>query len=73
VSTPPQVIGALVQVTLVAIASWALNGFYLSLKPALVRVATGTLRLLNPGSSREAPVGCRPEKCERRCNQNRVA
>jgi hypothetical protein len=31
----------LVQVTPVTIASWALGGFYFSLMPALVRVATG--------------------------------
>ena len=37
----PQARRALVQVTPVTIASWALGGFYFSLMPALVRVATG--------------------------------
>jgi hypothetical protein len=32
---------ALIQVTPVTIASWALGGFYFSLMPSLVRVATG--------------------------------
>ena len=41
VSVPSQARGALVQVTPVTIASWALGGFYFSLMPALVRVATG--------------------------------
>jgi hypothetical protein len=40
-SVPSQARGALVQVTPVTIASWALGGFYFSLMPALVRVATG--------------------------------
>lgn len=41
VSVPSQARSALVQVTPVTIASWALGGFYFSLMPALVRVATG--------------------------------
>jgi hypothetical protein len=41
VSVPPQAWGALARVTPVTIASWALGGFYFSLMPALVRVATG--------------------------------
>ena len=41
VSVPPQARGALVQVTPVTIATWALGGFYFSLMPALVRAATG--------------------------------
>jgi hypothetical protein len=41
VSVPAQARSALVQVTPVTIASWALGGFYFSLMPALVRVATG--------------------------------
>jgi hypothetical protein len=41
VGVPTQARGALVRVTPVTIASWALGGFYFSLMPALVRVATG--------------------------------
>ncbi len=41
VSVPSQARSALLQVTPVTIASWALGGFYFSLMPALVRVATG--------------------------------
>jgi MFS family permease len=41
VSVPAQARGALVRLTPVTIASWALGGFYFSLMPALVRVATG--------------------------------
>jgi MFS family permease len=41
VSVPSQARGALIRVTPVTIASWALGGFYFSLMPALVRVATG--------------------------------
>ena len=41
VSVPWQARGALVKVTPVMIASWALGGFYFSLMPALVRVGTG--------------------------------
>ena len=41
VSVPPQARGALVQVTPVTIATWALGSFYFSLMPALVRAATG--------------------------------
>jgi MFS family permease len=41
VSVPAQASQALVRVTPVTIASWALGGFYFSLMPALVRVATG--------------------------------
>jgi Major Facilitator Superfamily len=41
VSVPSQARGALIQVTPVTIASWALGGFYFSLMPALVRAATG--------------------------------
>jgi len=41
VNVPAQARRALVQVTPVTIASWALGGFYFSLMPSLVRVATG--------------------------------
>jgi hypothetical protein len=41
ISVPAQARDALVRVTPVTIASWALGGFYFSLMPALVRVATG--------------------------------
>jgi MFS family permease len=41
ISVPVQVRDVLVRVTPVTIASWALGGFYFSLMPALVRVATG--------------------------------
>ena len=41
VSVPAGARRALVQVTPVTIASWALGGFYFSLMPSLVRVATG--------------------------------
>jgi MFS family permease len=41
VSVPWQARAALIQVTPVTIASWALGGFYFSLMPALVRGATG--------------------------------
>jgi MFS family permease len=41
VNVPAQASQALVRVTPVTIASWALGGFYFSLMPALVRVATG--------------------------------
>jgi hypothetical protein len=41
VSIPAQASQAMVRVTPVTIASWALGGFYFSLMPALVRVATG--------------------------------
>jgi MFS family permease len=41
VSIPARAQRALVQVTPVTIASWALGGFYFSLMPSLVRVATG--------------------------------
>src|SRR5260221_3139326 len=41
VYVPAQARRALVQVTPVTIASWALGGFYFSLMPSLVRVATG--------------------------------
>jgi hypothetical protein len=41
VNVPAQARQAMVQVTPVTIASWALGGFYFSLMPALVRVATG--------------------------------
>jgi MFS family permease len=41
VSVPVQARDVLVRVTPVTIASWALGGFYFSLMPALVRVATG--------------------------------
>jgi hypothetical protein len=41
VSVPSQARGALIQVTPVTIASWALGGFYFSLMPALVWAATG--------------------------------
>jgi hypothetical protein len=42
VHVPVQARRALVLVTPVTIASWALGGFYFSLMPSLVRVATGT-------------------------------
>jgi MFS family permease len=41
VRVPARARRALVQVTPVTIASWALGGFYFSLMPSLVRVATG--------------------------------
>jgi MFS family permease len=41
VGVPARARRALVQVTPVTIASWALGGFYFSLMPSLVRVATG--------------------------------
>jgi MFS family permease len=41
VRVPKQARRALAQVTPVTIASWALGGFYFSLMPSLVRVATG--------------------------------
>ena len=41
VSVPSQARGALLRVTPVTIATWALGGFYFSLMPALVRAATG--------------------------------
>jgi hypothetical protein len=41
ISIPALARDALVRVTPVTIASWALGGFYFSLMPALVRVATG--------------------------------
>jgi MFS family permease len=41
VSIPARARRALLQVTPVTIASWALGGFYFSLMPSLVRVATG--------------------------------
>ena len=41
VSVPAQARDVLVRLTPVTIASWALGGFYFSLMPALVRVATG--------------------------------
>jgi MFS family permease len=41
VSVPGPARRALVQVTPITIASWALAGFYFSLMPSLVRVATG--------------------------------
>jgi MFS family permease len=41
VRVPPQARRALAQVTPVNIAAWALGGFYFSLMPSLVRIATG--------------------------------
>lgn len=41
VSVPPQARRALIAITPVTVASWALGGFYFSLMPSLVRVATG--------------------------------
>jgi Major Facilitator Superfamily len=41
VSIPLQARGTLARLTPVTIASWALGGFYFSLMPALVRLATG--------------------------------
>jgi MFS family permease len=43
VYVPVQARRALVQVTPVTIASWALGGFYFSLMPSLVRAATGVM------------------------------
>src|SRR5258707_3768864 len=44
VSVPIQARQTLAQLTPVTLASWALGGFYFSLMPALVRVATGSTR-----------------------------
>ncbi|WP_440409825.1 MFS transporter [Neorhizobium petrolearium] len=41
ISVPPRARRALIKVTPVNVASWALAGFYLSLMPTLVAVATG--------------------------------
>jgi hypothetical protein len=41
ISIPAKARRALMQVTPITIASWALGGFYFSLMPSLVRVATG--------------------------------
>jgi MFS family permease len=41
VRIPRQAFGVLVRLTPVTIASWALGGFYFSLMPSLIRVATG--------------------------------
>lgn len=41
ISVPPRARGALIKVTPVNVAGWALAGFYLSLMPTLVAVATG--------------------------------
>ncbi|WP_204322568.1 hypothetical protein, partial [Streptococcus pneumoniae] len=41
VSVPPQALKTLARVTPVNVATWALGGFYFSLMPSLVRVATG--------------------------------
>lgn len=41
IEVPAQALPALIRVTPVNIAAWALGGFYLSLMPSLVRVATG--------------------------------
>jgi MFS family permease len=41
VNVPPQARKTLVALTPVNVAAWALGGFYLSLMPSLVRVATG--------------------------------
>jgi hypothetical protein len=41
VSVPPQTRQTLIALTPVNVAAWALGGFYLSLMPSLVRVATG--------------------------------
>lgn len=41
VSVPRQARGTLMKITPVNIAAWALGGFYFSLMPSLVRVATG--------------------------------
>lgn len=43
INVPVQARPALIQVTPVTIASWALGGFYFSLMPSLVRVATGVM------------------------------
>jgi len=40
-SVPPQARASLLRVTPVNVATWALGGFYFSLMPSLVRVATG--------------------------------
>jgi hypothetical protein len=41
VAVPPQVRGALLRVSPINIAAWALGGFYLSLMPSMVRIASG--------------------------------
>jgi MFS family permease len=41
INVPAQARDVLVRITPVTIASWALGGFYFSLMPALVRIATG--------------------------------
>jgi len=41
IATPPQARKALLKITPVNIAGWALGGFYFSLMPSLIRVATG--------------------------------
>lgn len=41
ISVPAQARGMLIRITPVNIAGWALGGFYFSLMPSLVRVATG--------------------------------
>lgn len=42
VSIPPAAMPALMRLTPLTLASWAMGGFYLSLMPTLVAVATGT-------------------------------
>jgi MFS family permease len=49
VSVPPQARRTLVGLTPVNVASWALGGFYLSLMPSLVRIATGLVSPLVGG------------------------
>jgi len=49
VNVPAQASRTMVRVTPVTIASWALGGFYFSLMPALVRVATGATLLVVGG------------------------
>jgi MFS family permease len=42
VRVPPAALGTFASIAPVTIASWALGGFYFSLMPAVVRIATGT-------------------------------
>jgi len=57
VSVPPQVRQTLARVTPVNVAAWALGGFYLSLMPSLVRVATGLVSPIVGGTLVAAFMG----------------
>ena len=57
VSVPPQVRQTLARVTPINIAAWALGGFYLSLMPSLVRVATGLVSPIVGGTVVAAFMG----------------